>query len=123
VPIVKALKAFFGGVRRRPKRRLDRRVCKRYRSLAVYCQVLAPGALRGVAVVVDLSALGAGLTFRGTVKVGTHLRLLLSNREQLLRHEVTLRVAHACDFTGPCCRVGGPFEEPLPPSVLQALMR
>jgi hypothetical protein len=57
------------------------------------------------------------------VEVGTLLRLLLTNREQLLRHEVALRVAHACDFTGPCCRAGGPFEVPLPPGVLHALMR
>jgi hypothetical protein len=104
-------------------RRTDRRLSKRYLSIAAFCQVVSPEPLRGDAFLVDLSALGACLNLRGSVEVGTLVRLRLSNREQLLGHEVALRVAHACRFAGTGCRAGGPFEKPLPPSVLEALMR
>jgi hypothetical protein len=102
--------------------RADRRRGKRYRSLAAFCQVLAPESLSGDALLMDLSALGVCLGVPGRVGVGALLRLRLSNREQLLGHEVTLRVTHVRGRAGAPCLAGGPFEEPLPPSVLHALM-
>jgi hypothetical protein len=104
-------------------KQVDRRLCIRFRPLAAYCQVLAPASLCGGAIVVNLSAHGACLSLRGSVPVGTLLHLRLSNREQLLRHEVVLRVTHVRAGEGASCRAAGPFEKPLPPSVLLALMR
>jgi hypothetical protein len=83
--------------------------------------VLAPEPLYCDAFLVDLSALGACLSVPDDVGVGTVLRLRLSNREQLLGHEVTLRVTHVRRFAGASSLAGGPFGEPLPPSVLAAL--
>jgi hypothetical protein len=102
---------------------VDRRLYKRFRPLAAYCHVLSPAALCGEASVVDLSPAGACLSLSGSVKVGTRLRLHLFNREQLLRHEVVLRVTNVRAGEGASCRAAGPFEKPLPPSVLLALMR
>jgi hypothetical protein len=104
-------------------RQVDRRLYIRFRPLAAFCQVLAPASLCGGAIVVNLSAHGACLSLRGSVPVGTLLRLHLFNREQLLRHEVALRVTHAETVGGDSCLAGGPFEKPLPPGVLLALMR
>jgi hypothetical protein len=71
----------------------------------------------------DLSAFGACLSVGSRVETGSVLRLRLSNREQLLRHEVTIRVTHAHQPASTFCLAGGPFEEPLPSSVLEALLR
>jgi hypothetical protein len=84
--------------------------------------VLVPASLCGDAVVVNLSAVGACLNLSGSVEVGTLLRLRLFNREQLLCHEVVLRVTHARPVERRCCEAGGPFEKPLSPGVLHAMM-
>jgi hypothetical protein len=102
-------------------RRADRRRRKRYFAIAAYCEVLPPHT--GTVPVVDLSAFGACLSIHGTVAVGTVLHLRLSNREQLLRHEVALRITHIRGVPGRSCIAGGTFEKPLPPDVLHALMR
>jgi hypothetical protein len=119
-PILNAL--FAAWAKWQSGERADRRRGKRYRSLATFCQVLAPESLRGDALLMDLSALGACLAVPCRVEGGTLLRLRLSNREQLLGHEVTLRVTHARGPAGAPCRAGGPFAEPLPPRALHALM-
>jgi hypothetical protein len=85
--------------------------------------VLLPERLRCNAFLMDVSAHGTCLCVRSRVETDTVLRLRLSNREQLLRHEVTLRVTHARRLAEGRWIVGGPFGEPLPPIVLHALMR
>jgi hypothetical protein len=119
-PLLKTL--FAAWAQWRCGQRADRRRGKRYRFLAACCQVLAPAPHSGDALLLSLSALGACLRMPGGVAVGTLLRLRLSNREQLLAHEVTLRVTHVRGRAGALCLAAGPFEEPLPPSVLHALM-
>ena len=119
-PLLKAL--FAAWAKWRSGGRADRRSGKRYRFLAASCQVLAPAPHRGDALLMSLSALGACLSMPGRVEVGTLLRLRLSNREQLLGHEVTLRVTHVRGLAGAPRLAAGPFEEPLPPSVLHALI-
>jgi hypothetical protein len=84
--------------------------------------VLAPQRWRGDAFIVDLSPFGICLGVPGGVEEGSLLRLCLSNFQQLLRHEVTLRVSHARGLKRAACLAGGPFEQPLPLRVMQALM-
>jgi hypothetical protein len=119
-PLPKAL--FAAWAKWRSGERSDRRRGKRHRFLAACCQVLAPAPHCGDALLMSLSALGACLGVPCRVGVGTALRLRLSNWEQLLGHEVTLRVTHVRGRAGAPCLAGGPFEEPLPLNVLHALM-
>jgi hypothetical protein len=85
--------------------------------------VLAPESLCGNCYIDNLSASGACLTLLSWVEVGTVLRLRLFSWEQLVAHEVSLRVIHATGIEGGPCVAGGKFEQPLPPQVLQALLR
>jgi hypothetical protein len=91
--------------------------------LGAFCLVLAPAPLRGDCPLVNLSPLGACLGLPGRAVVGSVILLRLSNREQLLSHEVALRVTHARQCAGGICQAGGPFLKPLPWRVVQALMR
>jgi hypothetical protein len=107
---------------KQPVRKSDRRLGKRYRPRAALCQVLTLAPMCGDSFIVDLSAFGACVSVPGNVRVGSVLHLRLSNREQLLGHQVVLHVTHAWGTPGGPCVVGGTFEELLSPSVVQALM-
>jgi hypothetical protein len=104
-------------------RRVDRRLVRRYRPAAAFCLVLGPATPPGNIPLVNLSPLGACLCLPGRVEVGAVLRLRLSNREQLLSHEVTLRVTHARQDAEGDWLAGGAFEVPLPRRVVEALVR
>jgi hypothetical protein len=104
-------------------RRVDRRLVRRYPTTEALCQVLAPATLPGTFPLVNLSPLGACLCLRGPVDVGAVLRLLLLNRVRLIGHEVALRVTHARQDAWGDWLAGGPFSEPLPRRVVEALMR
>jgi hypothetical protein len=104
-------------------RSVDRRLVRRYRPLAAFCQVLAPAPLAGTCPLVKLSPRGACLALRRGVEVGGVIRLRLSNREQLISHEVALRVTHARQDAEGKWLAGGPFQVTLPCRVVEALLR